>query len=106
GVLDPVILVVPEGRESEGRDIADTLRDRSLSILVVAGGETRQESVRCGIEALPADAATVLCHDAARPLATPELFRRVVAALSEAEADGVVPVVPAPDTVKRVQGDR
>jgi 2-C-methyl-D-erythritol 4-phosphate cytidylyltransferase len=107
GGLDSVILVVPEGRESEGREVvANALRSWSLSVLVVPGGETRQASVRCGIEALPPDVTEVLCHDAARPLATPELFRRVVTALRPVDTEGVVPVVPSPDTVKRIREDR
>jgi 2-C-methyl-D-erythritol 4-phosphate cytidylyltransferase len=73
---------------------------------MVTGGDTRQESVRRGIEALTSTATGVLCHDAARPLATPELFRVVAAALSADEADGVVPLVPVSDTVKRVRQGR
>ena len=38
---------------------------------VVAGGATRSESVRAGLAAVPADAAVVLVHDGARPLASP-----------------------------------
>jgi 2-C-methyl-D-erythritol 4-phosphate cytidylyltransferase len=44
----------------------------------------------------------VVCHDAARPLATPGLFGAVLDALEG--WDGVVPVLPVPDTVKRVRG--
>jgi 2-C-methyl-D-erythritol 4-phosphate cytidylyltransferase len=69
--------------------------------LVVAGGPTRSASVRAGLAAVPDGAAIVVVHDAARPLATAELFERVVAAV-RAGADGAVPGVAVPDTVKRV----
>jgi 2-C-methyl-D-erythritol 4-phosphate cytidylyltransferase len=68
---------------------------------VVAGGETRSDSVRCGLAAVPPEADIVVVHDAARPLAGPELFGAVVAAV-EAGADGAVPGVPVVDTIKRV----
>jgi 2-C-methyl-D-erythritol 4-phosphate cytidylyltransferase len=70
-------------------------------IKAVAGGASRSASVRAGLAAVPADAAVIVVHDAARPLAGPELFERVVAAV-RAGADGAVPGVPVPDTIKRV----
>jgi len=66
---------------------------------VVVGGTTRSESVRAGLEAIPSDAAFVLVHDAARPLATAALFDRVIRALLDG-ADAVVPAVPVVDSVR------
>jgi 2-C-methyl-D-erythritol 4-phosphate cytidylyltransferase len=57
--------------------------------------------VRNGLAAVPADAAIVCVHDAARPLATPELYARVIAAVA-AGADGAIPGVPVTDTIKLV----
>ncbi|HZQ79925.1 MAG TPA: 2-C-methyl-D-erythritol 4-phosphate cytidylyltransferase [Acidimicrobiia bacterium] len=71
------------------------------SAAVVAGGATRSESVRAGLAAVPGDAAVIVVHDAARPLAGVDLFERVIAAV-RAGADGAVPGVPVPDTVKRI----
>ncbi|HCO01975.1 MAG TPA: 2-C-methyl-D-erythritol 4-phosphate cytidylyltransferase [Actinobacteria bacterium] len=75
---------------------------------VVAGGESRQESVRLSLEAVDAATTAVICHDAARPFASPGLFERVLAALRPLSAggdrpiDGAVPLIRSPDTVKRV----
>ena len=71
--------------------------------VVVAGGESRAASVRAGLDALPADAQVVLVHDAARPLATAELFRRVIEAV-RAGASAVVPAVAVTDTIREVGG--
>jgi 2-C-methyl-D-erythritol 4-phosphate cytidylyltransferase len=72
-------------------------------VRVVGGGETRQGSVRRGLEVLPDRADVVVCHDAARPFATSALVGRVIDRLgSEPPVDGVVPVLASPDTVKRV----
>jgi 2-C-methyl-D-erythritol 4-phosphate cytidylyltransferase len=71
---------------------------------VVAGGATRQASVSRGLAVVRTDAPMVICHDAARPFASPELFDRVVAALAERpDARGAVPVITPADTVKRVR---
>jgi 2-C-methyl-D-erythritol 4-phosphate cytidylyltransferase len=70
-------------------------------VTVVAGGPTRSASVRAGLAAVPAGAAVIVVHDAARPLAEPALFERVIAAV-RAGADGAVPGVPVADTIKRV----
>jgi len=73
---------------------------------VVSGGATRADSVRAGLAAVPSDAVVIVVHDAARPLASPELFAAVVDAVQEGVVDGVVPVVPVIDTLKRVLSGR
>ena len=104
GVADTAVVVVPDPArsrfESLVRELQRALRIESL----VAGGATRQESVRLGLDVLSGGADVVLCHDAARPLATSELFRRVVGGLGGVE--GCVPIIPTPDTVKLVQAGR
>jgi len=71
-------------------------------ILLVAGGERRQDSVRSGLASV-GDADIVLVHDAARPLVEPSLIDAIIAA---AETFGaVVPVTPVAATVKRIGGD-
>jgi 2-C-methyl-D-erythritol 4-phosphate cytidylyltransferase len=76
-----------------------------LVLTVVAGGDSRQESVAAALAALPADVDAVLVHDAARAFVPPAVTARVVEAL-DAGAPAVVPALPVPDTVKRVSGAR
>jgi 2-C-methyl-D-erythritol 4-phosphate cytidylyltransferase len=73
----------------------------SKDIRVVAGGATRQESVRLGLAALPEGIDAVLVHDAARPLVPVETVEAVAAAV-RAGAPAVVPALPLADTVKEV----
>lgn len=68
----------------------------------VPGGARRRDSVWAGLEALPPSASHVLVHDAARPLASADLVRRVIDRLLVGGVDAVVPVVPVRDTLKRV----
>ncbi|GGZ50988.1 2-C-methyl-D-erythritol 4-phosphate cytidylyltransferase [Streptomyces subrutilus] len=97
-----VVVVAPPEGAAEVRLLLDehTLPDRT-EVLVVPGGETRQESVRAGLDALPADVTSVLVHDAARPLVPVDTVDSVVEAL-RAGAPAVVPGLPLADTVKEV----
>jgi|SRR5579872_2098042 len=70
----------------------------------VAGGSVRSESVREALAAAPAD-EVVIVHDAARALATPQLFSRALAELSQTGADAVIAAIPVSDTIKRVGAD-
>jgi 2-C-methyl-D-erythritol 4-phosphate cytidylyltransferase / 2-C-methyl-D-erythritol 2,4-cyclodiphosphate synthase len=71
----------------------------------VPGGQTRQDSVRAGLEALaPHGPDIVLVHDAARPLIPRGTVRDLLAALGE--APGAIPAAPVADTLKRSDGDR
>jgi 2-C-methyl-D-erythritol 4-phosphate cytidylyltransferase len=90
-----VVLVVPPGTGDGSDHGAD---------LVVEGGATRAASVRAGLAAVPADAAVIVVHDAARPLAPDALFRAVVDAVTSGGADAAIPGVPVSDTIKVVDG--
>ncbi|MFC1409456.1 2-C-methyl-D-erythritol 4-phosphate cytidylyltransferase [Streptacidiphilus sp. N1-12] len=71
------------------------------AIAVVPGGDTRQESVRLGLAAVPATVDVVLVHDAARPLVPVDVVDAVARAVADG-AEAVVPAVPLADTVKQV----
>lgn len=92
-VCDGVVLVVPA--DHGGEWAAD---------FTVPGGDTRSESVRAGLNVVPASADIVVVHDAARPLARPELWQCVIAAVASG-ADAAIPGVALADTVKEVGPD-
>jgi 2-C-methyl-D-erythritol 4-phosphate cytidylyltransferase len=103
-VADGIVVVVPKGTPESAADppSADDLgADR-----VVTGGATRSGSVRAGLAAVPAEAAVIIVHDAARPLASASLFASVVDALSEDDVCGAVPVLPVSDTLKWTKDDQ
>jgi 2-C-methyl-D-erythritol 4-phosphate cytidylyltransferase / 2-C-methyl-D-erythritol 2,4-cyclodiphosphate synthase len=65
----------------------------------VLGGDSRQQSVLAGLEALQSRApGKVLIHDAARPLATPQIIGRVLEALGRSPA--ALAALPVADTLK------
>lgn len=84
---DGVVVVVPP---------EDAVREGA-----VAGGSTRSESVRAGLAAVPADATIVCVHDAARPLASADLYRRAIDAVLDG-ADAAIPAIAVADTIKVV----
>ncbi|WP_371677416.1 2-C-methyl-D-erythritol 4-phosphate cytidylyltransferase [Streptomyces sp. NBC_01276] len=98
-----VVVVAPSDGTAEVRNLLDehALPERT-EILVVPGGDTRQESVRAGLDALPADITSVLIHDAARPLVPVDTVDSVVEAVRDG-APAVVPALPLADTVKEVE---
>ena len=94
-----IALVVSE----RNLDAVAALRDakgwrKTLSPLI--GGARRQDSVRAGLDALPADCDWVLVHDGARPFVTPRMIEEGLAAAATTGA--AIAVVPAFDTVKRI----
>ncbi|MBW4506079.1 MAG: 2-C-methyl-D-erythritol 4-phosphate cytidylyltransferase [Scytonematopsis contorta HA4267-MV1] len=87
---------------SDWSDLKIILANLQLSkpVSLIQGGETRQESVYNGLQALPKDAQQVLIHDGARCLATPDLFNRCAQALLQ--TPGLIAAVPVKDTIKVV----
>ena len=97
-----IVLVVPEGWEERATFMADDIGAGKASI-AVAGGATRSDSVAAGVAEVPDDAGIILVHDAARPNVPADLIDRVLGGFADG-ADGVIPVLPIDDTVKRVDG--
>ncbi|MER7623470.1 2-C-methyl-D-erythritol 4-phosphate cytidylyltransferase [Streptomyces sp. NPDC126503] len=98
-----VVVVAPPDGATEVKNLLDAhaLPERT-DYLVVPGGETRQESVRLGLDALPEAITTVLVHDAARPLVPVDTVDAVIEAVRDG-AVAVVPALPVADTVKEVE---
>jgi 2-C-methyl-D-erythritol 4-phosphate cytidylyltransferase len=100
-----VDLVVVAAPPDTADSVASMLSEHAFpaDVIVVTGGETRQDSVARALLTLPADVDVVLVHDAARPLVPEELVTAVVAAV-RAGHDAVVPGLAVVDTIKQVDG--
>ncbi|MFI1359164.1 2-C-methyl-D-erythritol 4-phosphate cytidylyltransferase [Streptomyces sp. NPDC020898] len=98
-----VVVVAPPDGAPEVKTLLDThaLPERT-DFLVVPGGESRQESVKLGLDALPPGIDIVLVHDAARPLVPVDTVDAVIEAVRDG-APAVVPALPLADTVKEVE---
>lgn len=102
--VDKVVIVAPPGWEEPAILCAEE-ESADKVVACVAGGETRADSVRAGVDEVAEAAEIILVHDAARPLVTDDVIASVVAALDDEQVDGAVPGLPIPDTVKQVSGD-
>jgi len=97
GEVQLIQSVIGQGQETEYRA---AVAGREI-LPPVTGGDTREESVRKGLEALvPHHPDFVLIHDAARPLVSRALIARVIAAL-ESGARAAVPMIAVSDTLRR-----
>ena len=94
-IATQIIVAAPAGYEDNFRKI---LGD---AVTVVTGGETRTKSVKIALESVDSDIEFVLVHDAARPLASTELGKSVIAALASGEV-AVIPALNVADTIKEV----
>jgi 2-C-methyl-D-erythritol 4-phosphate cytidylyltransferase len=90
--VEPIVVALPEGEEAP---------DGTLG---VPGGNARSASVRAALAASAGD--PVVVHDAARPLAEPSLFERVLDELAGAGCDGAIAATPVTDTIKSADDSR
>ncbi len=98
-VVSVVVALAPDDAASP----PDWLTELDERITVVAGGQTRTESVGVALAALPPDVSVIAVHDAARPLVTAEVVAECIAVA--AGGQGAVAGCPAVDTMKEVDGD-
>ena len=105
------------------KHFSDLTKDISEKLFVVDGGLNRQDSVRAGLNFLArlqdlSSLNYVAIHDAARPLVPLDMLDRLLKRLSDSDINedgsfdtksisnnhvGVVPVVPVPDSLKRLE---
>lgn len=97
-------LMVPPGFVDTARELLGD-RAREKCRFVRPGGKTRRLSVRKGLrEFAEWDPRNVLVHDGVRPGLTRSLVDRLIEPLEEDEdLDGVIPVLPLRDTVKKME---
>ncbi len=98
--LDPLVVVGPAAQRAE---LAALLARQPRAVLLVDGGDRRQDSVLAGVRAVPADRDCVLVHDAARPFVPIEPLAELAAAARRLGA--ALLAVPVPDTLKQARAD-
>jgi 2-C-methyl-D-erythritol 4-phosphate cytidylyltransferase/2-C-methyl-D-erythritol 2,4-cyclodiphosphate synthase len=103
--IDAAAAVLPPDQLQSGAELLLPFLSpaQQKKLLFAAGGASRQESVRNGLAALPADIDRVLVHDGARPLVTVAIIDRCIAGLDAHGA--VIAAVPVKDTLKEVAAD-
>ena len=102
--VDAVILVVPH--EERRRALTDVIERYGVKKVqkVIAGGETRQQSVYNGLKETDPDVEIVVVHDAVRPFVTEDLIERSIEAARK--GGGAIVAIPMKDTPKQAGPDR
>lgn len=100
--LIEVIIALPQEHIPRAETLL-RMRDWPVPVTCIAGGATRQQSVRRGVRRTAAEADLILVHDAVRPFCGPEMLGRVAAAAGA--VGGAVPGLPATETIQRVAPD-
>lgn len=100
--VDAVIVVAAPGDERYCLDEIVSRYGFRKAVAVVPGGAERQDSVRRGIEAAPSGFGYIAVHDGARPLITPDIIDRTVAAAVLSGA--AIAAVAVKDTIKEASG--
>jgi 2-C-methyl-D-erythritol 4-phosphate cytidylyltransferase len=102
--IDRLVPVLGDGDAEAWSALQPTVAALPKVTAPVVGGAERQDSVRAGVAALPAEVEWVAVHDAARPFVRPEAVSRVIeAARSEGAA---ILAAPVRDTIKHVEHGR
>ena len=95
--FDEVVVALPS-------DLAANPPSYLDDVIVVEGGERRQDSVAKAFAAVAPSSQVIVIHDAARPLVSPSLIERTIAAAVEHGA--AIAALQATDTVKRGDASR
>tara|TARA_Y100001970_G_C14240889_1_gene864835 strand:- start:443 stop:1117 length:675 start_codon:yes stop_codon:yes gene_type:complete len=91
-------------QRNDRKELMKAISSNIKLIKWIEGGETRQESVKNGIDALPPEASHVLIHDGARCLIDPDLFDLCSEELLK--GNSVVAANPVVDTIKVVDSKK
>ena len=95
--INEIILVVPESRLAEvKKEITNTKKIKK--VLVINGGNRRQDSVKNGLLSVSSKSQLVCIHDGVRPFVSEELIKQSIIACSK--NDGAIVANPNFDTLK------
>ncbi|MBL7765477.1 MAG: 2-C-methyl-D-erythritol 4-phosphate cytidylyltransferase [Chitinophagaceae bacterium] len=95
-----LILVLPPAYLNESEAILSIFPSRDR-IQIVAGGESRFQSVKNGLEAISGEAGMVFIHDAVRPFITSNFLQHC---LNEAQQYGnAIPCLPLKDSIRMLE---
>jgi 2-C-methyl-D-erythritol 4-phosphate cytidylyltransferase len=98
-IIDGVVIV---GHEDSLDDFRSLVAEKGFCKVctIIPGGDTRTQSVRNGLKALPKDVDIVMIHDGVRPLVTTKVIEEGVRVANESGA--AVAAVPVKPTLKVV----
>jgi 2-C-methyl-D-erythritol 4-phosphate cytidylyltransferase len=97
--VDEIVIVAPPGEEGLIQSVLPS--GTRVPVIVVPGGENRQDSARLGVEATRGDAEIIIIHDAVRPFVQADQIEALIRAVQGFGAAALA--VPVRDTLKRAR---
>jgi len=97
-VREIIIAIHPRYLQRASKLIKNKVMEKRIKL--VKGGKRRPDSVANALKIIDPKSRIILVHDAARPLVSPNLIRRIIKATRKYGA--VLPALPVTDTIKRV----
>ncbi len=104
-LFNRVVLLVPAGDEEfvRGEILTQLSQKVTRQLELAAGGHSRRNTVKRGLDYLEGETDYVIVHDGARPFVGSTLMNRVVQEVEEKKA--VVVGTPVTDTIKRIDDE-
>ena len=100
-LINEIVILVPQRWKRYTQRVINKFKIKK-TIRIYTGGKRRQDTVYRGLCKVSRDIKYVLIHDAARPLVTQKLIKKVI---KGADTSGCcIPVVSPADTVKEIDG--
>ena len=94
-----IVITVPQDLKADAtRALNQIANPHQIRIALIPGGDTRQDSVGLGLDALIKNLPYIAVHDVARVLVDAPLITRVLAAARKHGA--AIPALPVTDTIK------
>jgi len=101
-VKEIILVISPEYIDS--KELEESIpKQLSKTFKIVQGGDTRQQSVKNGLDQVSPDIPIVMTHDGVRPLIEPQMIDKAV--IQCGKKDGVIFAIPAMDTLKEVENN-
>ncbi len=97
-----LFLVLPSSHRDYWEELCQTYNFR-IPHTVVSGGDTRFQSVKNGLQAIPEE-GIVFIHDGVRPLVSPETLQRCYE--TAMKSGNAIPVVPVNESVRQIENKR
>lgn len=99
--FEKIILVLPYMQLDYWHSLCKTY-DFTLKHTLVAGGETRFQSVKNGLEKVITN-SIIAIHDGVRPLVSTSLINHLISQTKE--GFGVIPIIPVKDSIRKIDGE-
>ena len=99
--FEETILVLPQSEFDYWKELCNTYNFTQPHVLV-AGGETRFDSVKNGLEKIEKN-TLIAIHDGVRPLVSKALINSLMIEIKNGL--GIIPVAPVKDSIRKVDGE-